>query len=425
MKNIFCATLFFCFLFFQEVNAQSLTDAVYNPNIHGIQFSANGSQWSYPMVNLGTQNSLQLDFDDFAASPKNYYYTFQLCDADWQPVDVSTFTYLKGFSQDKISKYTYSSYAKTKYIHYTISLPQQNCMPVKSGNYILKIFEDGDTSQLIFTRRMLIVDSKISVSAEVQQPFDNAKLNTYQKVQFSIDVSHLQISNPLQQLKVVVLQNFRWDNAITDLQPSFMRGSVYEYNGERDVIFQAGKEYRWVDLQSFRYQSERVGSVDVSKIPFDVYVKPDKSRADEDYLPYKDYNGFFNIAASEQINVQSQGDYARVHFSFVPPDGKEFANKDVYIVGQMNNYNYSDENEMTFDADKNCYETSLLLKQGYYNYMYVTKDANNAMPTFSLTEGNNWLTENNYTILVYYQSFSDRAPQLVGCTTVSSRSTNF
>ncbi|MDE1191101.1 MAG: DUF5103 domain-containing protein [Arachidicoccus sp.] len=133
-------------------------DVVYDQNIHGIQLSPSGNQWAYPVINLGSQNALQLDFDDFSSSPQDYYYTFQLCDADWNIAPLTNFDFIKGFSQNRISKYTVSSYAKTKYIHYSLSFPQQNMMPIKSGNYILKVFADGDTSQVLFTRRFLITE---------------------------------------------------------------------------------------------------------------------------------------------------------------------------------------------------------------------------------------------------------------------------
>ncbi|MDE1191100.1 MAG: DUF5103 domain-containing protein [Arachidicoccus sp.] len=257
----------------------------------------------------------------------------------------------------------------------------------------------------------------------MQQPFDNGKHNAYQKIQFSIDVSHLQVSNPQVQIKVVVLQNYRWDNAIKNIQPAFMRGNIYEYNGERDVLFQAGKEYHWIDIKSFRYQSEHVASIDAAQMPFDVNIITDKSRMNDDYLPYQDYNGFYNISASEQIDAMTQGDYAHVHFYYKTPDGKPYRDKDVYVAGQMNNYVYNDNNKMQFNDETGLYEAVLFLKQGYYNYDYITKDKNDisALPDFTYTEGNSWLTENDYTVLVYYQSFSDRAPSLVACTTVNSK----
>ena len=65
----------------------------------------------------------------------------------------------------------------------------------------------------------------------------------------------------------------------------------------------------------------------------------------------------------------------------------------------------------------------LLLKQGYYSYNFVTKDERNrqAKPDFSLTEGNYWETENDYTILFYYRSFSGRYDELIGISSINSR----
>ncbi len=52
-----------------------------------------------------------LMFDDLDADVKNYYYTYQLCNADWTPVQVSTFDYISGFAQNQITNYRYSSVA--------------------------------------------------------------------------------------------------------------------------------------------------------------------------------------------------------------------------------------------------------------------------------------------------------------------------
>ena len=69
------------------------------------------------------------------------------------------------------------------------------------------------------------------------------------------------------------------------------------------------------------------------------------------------------------------------------------------------------------------YEKTLLLKQGYYNYSYITRDAGKPMTnrfSFENTEGNFTNTENNYTILVYFRSFGQRADELIGYTTLST-----
>ncbi len=415
--------IFFVLLLINSICfGQREPDQVYMKNIHGVKLFQAGNQLGYPMIDLGALEGLELHFDDFDGFVKNYNYTFQLCNADWQPADINVFDYLKGFTQNRLSQYRVSSISKTVYVHYQVRLPEKNCMPVKSGNYLLKVFLNGDTSKLAFTRRVLIFDKLVNIGAQVQQPFNSRLFQTHQKVQFSVDKTKLNIMNPQQQLKVVVLQNYRWDNAVKNMQPAFMRQNVYEYNGEKDFIFPAGKEYRWIDLLSFRFQSDRVRSVNKTTVPFEVEVAPDGPRIQERYLWYRDLNGFFEINSSDLINPWWQGDYANVHFTFIPNGKLPFA-QDLYIGGEMTGYLYNDSTKMEFNETKGVYEKTLLLKQGYYSYTYFTKDAKkpNAVADVTLTDGNYWETENDYTILVYYRSFSDRADELVGVSTINSR----
>jgi hypothetical protein len=393
------------------------------PNIHGVKIFIQGNQFDYPIINLGSTSVLELHFDDFDATVKNYSYTYQLCNADWLPVALSSFDYIRGFTQNRLTQYRVSSIAKTKYVHYQVLLPENNSVPTKSGNYILKVFLNGDTSNLAFTRRILILNDLVPIGAQIQQPFNTQLFKTHQKVQFSIDKKKIDVINPQQQLKVVVLQNYRWDNAVSGIQPAFMRQNLYEYNGERDCIFPAGKEFRWIDLQSFRFQSERVKDIDKQSTPFEVEVVSDAERTQQRYIFFRDLNGFYEIRSTDLINPWWQGDYANVHFTFIPVNNQPFINKDLYIAGQMTDYNYNDDTKLEYNAAKGIYEKSLLLKQGYYTYTYVTKDNNlpNAPADVEQTDGNYWETENDYTILVYYRSFSDRSDQLVGVSTINSR----
>jgi hypothetical protein len=77
---------------------------------------------------------------------------------------------------------------------------------------------------------------------------------------------------------------------------------------------------------------------------------------------------------------------------------------------------------MEFNAARGIYETSLFLKQGYYDYMYVTVDRNDPKRRagFDITEGNLWETENEYMILIYYRPLAGRADELIGMTRLSS-----
>src|SRR5258706_2214805 len=272
MKRILIALL--NLLLFLRLPAQQ-PDKIYMPNIHTVKLFLSGNQGAYPIIQLNSTMSMELHFDDLDASIKNYNYSYVLCDANWNPVDLSSFDFLQGFTQGRLSQYRSSSVAKTKYIHYQALLPEQSCMPKVSGNYLLKVYLNGDTSRLAFARRMLVLDNIISVGSKITQPFNTQLFRTHQKVQFTIDKTKLNILNQQQQLKIVVLQNFRWDNAVTGIQPTFMRGNIYEYSSDNNCVFPAGKEYRWADLRSFRFQSERVDSADLNAKPFEVWLKPD------------------------------------------------------------------------------------------------------------------------------------------------------
>ena len=282
----------------------------------------------------------------------------------------------------------------------------------------------GDTSKLAFERRILVTDPKVTVTAAVVRPNGPTPGGDRQKLNLIIDVSRLNVQNPMQQVKVVVLQNYRWDNAVHNLQPAFMRGTAYEYNSERDLLFAAGKEYRWADLQSFRFQSERVAGVvpiDGNPAGYDIALKTDEERLGTQYMPYTDYDGFYKIAASENIQPWYQGDYGLVHFQYKTSTGQAYSNNQVYILGQFNQYKKDDNSRMVYNPATGIYEKTLLLKQGYYSYLYGTARTDTDPTNTDITEGNYWETENTYTVLVYYQSYTERAPELVACRTVSSR----
>jgi len=293
--------------------------------------------------------------------------------------------------------------------------------PTRSGNYILKVFLNGDTSQLVFTKRLLVMDNKSTIAARVTQPYAPQFMHTHQKLQFTVDVKALQSFSAAQQIKVVVLQNYRWDIAMTNLKPTFIRGTSLEYNSENTAVFPAGKEWRWLDLRDFHLQSDRVLSANYKKNSTDIFLRSDASLANQRYVYYRDLNGMSTIETDRGINPYYEGDYATVYFSFAPPNGEAYTNKDIYLFGQLTDYDFTDSTKMTFNPEKKLYETHLLMKQGYYDYTYMAVDKNNPA-VYSELDGNYFETENLYTILVYYRPFIGRSDELIGVATFDSRS---
>ena len=182
----FCLLLVSIFSVF-FVNAQ-VVEKVFRSNIQTPQLYMKGDQTTLPFYQINSNDQLELEFDDLDANYKNYYYTWQLCDYDWKPSNLNFFDYMKGFTQTRINTYRYSSVAYTRYTHYQAFLPDDNARPVRSGNYLLKVYLDGDTTKLAFTKQVLVFEPGAAISAEVVQSFTPELFKTHQRIRFNAGV---------------------------------------------------------------------------------------------------------------------------------------------------------------------------------------------------------------------------------------------
>jgi hypothetical protein len=396
-------------------------DVTYHQNIHSAKLYKAGDQISFPALILNRNETLELHFDDLDADVKTYYYSFQLCNADWSPSVLRTFEYTKGFQNVRITNYRNSSLSFVRYTHYQAAIPDRNSYPTRSGNYLLKVFLNGDTSQLAFTKRFVVVEMKSSIAAQILQPFNARLYNTAQKLQIGVQTdTKVQLFSPTD-LKIVALQNNSWLTSVSMDRPTITRGNYYEYSDEALTSFPAIKEFRWVDLRSFRLKGDRIQTLDAKRNSTDIVVAPDPARSTMTYVYYRDLNGSYTIETIDNPNPFWQGDYATVHFRYFPPGNKAIEGQDVYLFGELSNYAADTSGKMSFNAERGAYEKTMFLKQGYYNYNYATMPINKkGYPDFSQTEGNYWATENAYVILVYYRPFGARADELIGYTSLNS-----
>lgn len=413
--------LFYIFIGMSFSLKAQVVEQIFQPNIKTAQLFVYGNQQGLPVYKLKSDSKLELEFDDMDANFKSYYFTYILCDYNWKPANLSAFDFIKGFTQNRITTYRYSSIAYQRYTHYQAFFPEQNSMPTRSGNYLLLVYLDGDTAKKVFTKQFLVTEQKASINASIVQPFTPQLFNTHQRVKFSATLMDINAFSAAQQVKAVILQNNRWDNNQRDIVPTYVRGNNLVYDIESVGVFPGGKEWRWLDLRSFRLLSDRVDSGVYNKNQADLFLKTDKDRSAERYIYIPDYNGMYNITTYESINPFWQGDYANVHFSFARPDGLSYPDRDLYLAGAFTGYNLTDNWKLKYNMETGKYETIANFKQGYYNYTYISVNKNDPTDKIAL-EGNYWETENSYTILLYYKSFSDRNDQLIGVATIDSRS---
>src|SRR5688572_15217735 len=116
----------FLLLIFLAGTAQ-IPDHIYRSNIRSVKLFKNGDIYGYPVLMLNSGDQLELHFDDLDGDVKTYYYTFQLCNADWTPAtNLQPFDYIRGFQSVRLNTYRYSSIALIKYTHYQAIIPDRN-----------------------------------------------------------------------------------------------------------------------------------------------------------------------------------------------------------------------------------------------------------------------------------------------------------
>ena len=106
-----------------------------------------------------------------------------------------------------------------------------------------------------------------------------------------------------------------------------------------------------------------------------------------------------------------EADYSWVHFSLSCLENLD--GKDVFISGNYNNWQLNETNKLRYNQESGLYQATLLLKQGFYNYQYVTKNQNGVINN-SAIDGSFYQTENDYTVLVYYKKFGSRYTKVIG-----------
>ena len=410
-------------------------DHVYINTIRTITFHRSDSVFSMPIIPLNSSVVMVLGFDDINSEIKDFTYTVQHCDKNWEPTDISVLEYIDGFEEEKIENSEFSLGTLTSYVHYSMTIPNNEMKLKLSGNYLLKIYEDEDEKRLAITRRFMVVDSKMLIHPKFVNPFDVTKFQTHHEIDFDVTHKNIKISNPLKSVSVTVLQNGRWDNAIENLAPRIRKQDLLNYDFSDIVIFEAGREFRQLDMRTFRLLTEDMADLDEFDDGYFVQPKKGKKREFEPFYTQIDINGQFlieNIDDSQFSGDRTlngfynymhndhtlRGDYAIVRFRLHAP--QDFEDQDVYLFGKMTDWKLNDDFKMKYDPERFEYVADCVLKQGYYNYIYTVADKDKKKYSHQSTEGNFYEADSDYTILVYFKPFDSQHDQLVGVRTINS-----
>lgn len=382
------------------------------PNIKTVIFKG-PTEDQFPVVKLG--EPINLVFDDLSASEQDYYYRIVHCDYDWTPSQLLKSQFLDGIDNQRIIDYENSYTTLQPYSNYRLTIPNNEVRLKVSGNYVLEIY--NMYGELQFSRRFIVYQDLVQVGARVKRSRDFEFLNEKQVVQFSINTSDFPVVNPKREIKVAILQNHFWPTAIFDIKPQFTLGNELVYKYDQETSFFGGNEFLNFDTKDLRAPSFAIAKIEFKDL-YHHTLFTNEYRYDQRYTYFPDINGDFVVRTLQGDDVAREAEYTEVHFSL--PYSNMIGLDKVYVFGKFNNYELNQENEMTFNEDTGNLELVYPIKQGFYNYKYVVKTADDIVE-LNKVSGNFHFTENNYLILVYYRNFGDMYDSLIGIGSTNSR----
>jgi len=403
--------LILCVLLIITFSVKAQKNEVFSPNIQSLLVKVNDNWLVPPVISLNSSDILEISFDELSHEYQRFQYVISHCNADWTPSGLSDIDFLEGFNNSPIEDYQNSVNTTVLYTHYHISFPNEQVKFKVSGNYIITIYNDNDNSKPVCKVCFSVIEKKLAISASVNSNTDIDNNKSHQQVSFNVNYAGYNIRNPQSELKIKVMQNLREDNCVTNILPSYVGSNELKYEYNRNLIFDAGNEYRRFEMVSVRYAAQGIQNIHFFNPYYHVTLFPDEPRI-KNYSFDKDQNGRYLVRYDQATNNDTEADYLLVHFSL--PWKEALPNGDFYLQGAFTNDNFTKNYRLKYNPETQAFETVQLLKQGAYNYQYLFLPADSEKVTGALTEGNYYETENEYLILVYHRPFGERYDRLIG-----------
>lgn len=404
------AVLFSANLFSQNrLHTQPLDE-----NIKTIQLKVNDNGYLPPIIQLNGNDRITLSFDNLTMDEPRLRYRLIHCSSDWLKDDLNEIEYQNGFNDQPLEAYRFSENTTVSYIHYDLTLPNPQIQPKISGNYAIEVYYPDAPDAPLLRACFSVAEAGATIQSEVSPNTNIDTHREHQQLNFTVRHPSLSLRDPMNEIKVNVIQNNRLDNAVWGIRPSFVGNNTLTYNRKAELIFKAANEYRRFEITNRNYGGMNVQQIQYRKPYYEVVLREDAPRSKDVYQYDQDQNGRFFVKNKDAADSDIQADYFRVFFVLETGNADNvFLNGD-FTYGDTENY------KLSFDRASQTCQLPVILKQGAYNYQYLTQE--NGKPSTAQTEGNYYETENEYLIMVYARTSGSRYDKLVGWQTVNSTS---
>jgi hypothetical protein len=265
---------------------------------------------------------------------------------------------------------------------------------------------------VVFSRKIIICEDLVSVPMQVKRARTNNNLEYKHNLEFAVKSNAITFQSPLTNVKVLLMQNGRFDNSISKIKPMYTIGNDLIYKYDTETQFWAGNEYLFFENKNIRAATNSIAQVDLNSGLYSCYLYTNGARASQQYTFWPDINGNFLVNNLNAENNEIESDYVWIYFSLSAP--AFYLDKNIYVTGMFNNYVLSDENKMDYNEKKGIYEKAMMIKQGFTNYSFSVGDGKGKIDAENAIDGNFWQTENNYHAIIYYRENNQRYDRVIG-----------
>lgn len=384
--------------------------------IVSVQTQRTDDPYSPPIITLGNDGeTILMKFDEIA--PEHSYLRYQLvhCDPQWQPTGLTDAEYLDGFNEGIIDDYDYSRSTLTQYVHYRLQVPNPDLRPTLSGNYLIRVYSEDDPDTTLATGRFSITEATMGVAIEATSRTDIDSNLAHQQLNITVDRRGTPVVDRMNDLTVVVSQNGRQDADVTVRTPLRADADRMYFHHLRPLIFPAGNEYRRFETTSTTYPGMRIDSIEPNPRIYQAWVETDYPRTDQPYIYDQTQAGRYTVREYNSSQPDTEADYILTHFTLQMPRLQGY---DIYLEGDLTSRRLDNSNRMRYNDTLGCYQLSLPLKQGSYNYQYLAVKEGTQKGNASVIEGNHYQSANEYTVRVFHRPHGSRYHRLTGASTI-------
>ena len=384
----------------------SQVQQIFDQNVRTLTLTVNDDPTLPPYLPFGGRQHLVIEWDEMSHNYKRYVYHIDHCDWDWQPTDgIFESDFLEGLNDQLIEDYEKSFNTTQIYTHYRLRIPDKQLRLRLSGNYRVRIYEedaDRDEDLPVLEARFCIFENAAGIVAQLSSNTDIDFNRSHQQMTLSVGFGTLQVYDPQRELKVIVMQNRRWDSRIENLVPNVRRANGIDYTHNRQLIFPGGSEYHRFEILDVHRTATGVERIEWFEPYYHATLFAEKPVHAYSYI--EDQNGVYVLRSSDDYDDATTAEYIVVHFFLQSP---RLQGGDVYVSGWWSGQTFNPDCKMEYDDINQEYHAAILLKQGYYSYEFVQQDGLTAR-----TMGSFYETENEYQVLVYYRGQGARYDRL-------------